>query len=262
MSSAGTRSVTPPISRSNESAGRPSRTKATSVLVPPMSKVAMASNPAPAGDPRRAGHARAGAGQRGAHGHAGRLVHRHGAAVGLVDVRPGGNAERGHPLPERAHVGAHPGRQVGVGHGGGQALVLAELRMHLVRGHDGQPGKARARTLQRLPLVVRRDEGVEEADGEGLDGPAVGVRGDGGERAVQVTQVERRAHGAVHHEPLGHLVAAMTGHEGHGLPRVQVVERRTLLPGDLEEVAEALGGDERGARALRSRSALVATVVP
>jgi hypothetical protein len=46
MSRVGTRSGTPPISRSKARPGRPSRTKATSVLVPPMSKVAIASKPA------------------------------------------------------------------------------------------------------------------------------------------------------------------------------------------------------------------------
>ena len=40
------RSVTPPITISNASAGAPPRTNATSVLVPPMSKVAIASKPA------------------------------------------------------------------------------------------------------------------------------------------------------------------------------------------------------------------------
>src|SRR5207245_1087250 len=46
MSSVVTRRMTPPISRSNASSGVEPRTRATSVLVPPMSKVAMSSYPA------------------------------------------------------------------------------------------------------------------------------------------------------------------------------------------------------------------------
>ena len=78
---------------------------------------------------------------------------------------------------ERAHVGAHARGEVGVGDGGAQPLVLAELGMHLVRRHDGQRGEARAGALQHLPLVVGGEEGVEKADGQGLDGLAGGRLG-------------------------------------------------------------------------------------
>ena len=62
--------------------------------------------------------------------------------------------------------------------------------------------------------------------------------------------VERQKHRAVGRHPLGHAEAQVARHQRLGPLHVDVVLLEAVLPGDLEGIAEALGGDQRGVRAL------------
>src|SRR6185295_2542434 len=62
--------------------------------------------------------------------------------------------------------------------------------------------------------------------------------------------VEGAAHGAVHVHALGHREAQLPRHQRLRLDDVDVVLIEAALVGDLDDVAEAIGGDQGGARAL------------
>ena len=184
--------------------GRPSRTRQTSVLVPPMSKVtasgkpaataaaAPASTPAAGPDSSRAAGRSAAVGQRDQA--AGRRHHQH---LGR-EVAPGAAGRPG----RRAQVGVDDGRR--------RALVLAELRRDLVRTRHVHVGAER---VGDRPLARGIEVGVQQADGDGVD--AVGHR--------------LRPHGD----------AAVPRHEGLGPVGERVVQRRAVLAADLDDVLEA-----------------------
>ena len=58
--------------------------------------------------------------------------------------------------------------------------------------------------------------------------------------------VERLDHRAIRRSPLGDTEAPVTRHKGRGLFETQIVERGPRLTPDLQDVAEALGRDQRG----------------
>jgi hypothetical protein len=62
--------------------------------------------------------------------------------------------------------------------------------------------------------------------------------------------VERHEHLAARPEPLAHLDGTIAWHERPRLLELRVVQRRPHLPRDLEQVAEALRGDEAAPRDL------------
>ncbi len=106
---------------------------------------------------------------------------------------------------------------------------------------------ARPERLQRFahpPLVLRVKEREEQADRDRLDlGRAHGL-----DRLPERALVER-PHDALRAHPLPHGEPQLARDERRGPVRRQVVERRAVLPPDLDHVAEPLGGDERGSRA-------------
>jgi hypothetical protein len=74
--------------------------------------------------------------------------------------------------------------------------------------------------------------------------------------------VEWPANGAVHVEALGDREAQLARHQGGRLDDVDVVLVEAAFVGDLDHVAEAVGGDQGVFEPLRSMMALVASVVP
>ena len=185
-----------------------------------------------------------------------RLQHLHRHPLGLLHV--GEPAAREHQQERRgdAQLRHAPGHQrevllrerldVGVGRGGGGALVLADLRRHLVRGRHRDAGMALRDQPRRLLLVAWVGVGMQKHHRDRLD---PGLRQRVGSRG-QHARVQAPRDPAVGPRALGHLEAQVARHERLGLGDGQVVELVLPLAPDLERVREAFGGDEAGHRAL------------
>ena len=180
----------------------------------------------------------------------------HRRALGLLDIGEAAvrqhqqqrrrDAAAGDLRGERGQVALGQRLDVGVDDGRGGALVLADLRRHVDRGRQREIGEALGDELDRLPLVARVGVGVQEDDGE--RGDALGRQlGRGLQHGALV---EGRAHAAVDGHPLRHLQAPAARHQRRRLDDLDVVELVLALAPDLQRVAEALGGDEPGRRAL------------
>ena len=74
--------------------------------------------------------------------------------------------------------------------------------------------------------------------------------------------IERRLDLAGVAQALGHLEPQVARHQGRGLVGLEVVEVGPLLAADLEQVAEAVGGERPVLTPRCWIRALVATVVP
>ena len=165
------------------------------------------------------------------------------AARGLHDER-GRHAGLVGPAREPLEVGGELRPEVGVGDRGREALVLAELGQHLARERDVDVAERLAHRLADALLVLGVQEREQQADRDGVDlGLAQRV-----DRLLHAGVVERldlalRAH------PLAHGEAQVARDERLRPPLGQVVERGAVLAGELDQVAEAGGRDERGARA-------------
>ena len=97
------------------------------------------------------------------------------------------------------------------------------------------------------PLLVDRvGVGVQQADRDRLDALLGERPGDRPDRVL----VERDEHLAVPVEPFRDPEAQRPRDERDGLLELDVVQRRPDLAADLEDVAEALGRDQRGPRDL------------
>ncbi len=197
-------------------------------------------------DPRRAHDAGGRAGlhevDRGAPG----AVERRGAAVGLHRVGGAREPARLGALLDLGEVAVEDGLHVGVEDRGARALVLAHLARHVPGGGDRDAREPLLQARLRRALVVGVRVGVQEADGDRLDlqlGAAVGHR-------VERVHVERLEHLARAVDALGHLEAQPARHERLRLVVAEVVHVRPVAAADEEDVAEAAGRHERGARAL------------
>ena len=207
-----------------------------------MSKVMRSGKPAsrPTARPPTTPGARAG--QHGAHRlPRGRLEADH-AAVALGDVRRDRDPERRAGAGRAARYSrASPARD-----------RRSPRRSRGARTR-GTPARPRARRRRRPrgtprrrcaspPPRARIDEAVEEARPRPPD--ARGLERAGGR--AHLVLVERRLDAAVVAQPLADLEAQVAGDEQRRLVGLQVVEIRPVLAADLEQVAEALGGDEAG----------------
>ena len=103
-----------------------------------------------------------------------------------------------------------------------------------------------AQEIADAPLVDRVQVGVEQADRDRDDLLLRQGPGD----LVDSGLVEGRQLAAARVQPLPDLEAQVARHQGPRLLEMDVVERRPDLAADLQHVAEALRGDERGARGL------------
>ena len=110
----------------------------------------------------------------------------------------------------------------------------------------GHSGKLLREDRAHALLVLVVDVGVEEADRYRLDTFPPQDR-----RCVaHGVFLERPQHLALRAEPLADDDGAVAGDERLRLLELGVVEGRPYLPRDLEQVAEAFGGDEAAARDL------------
>ena len=169
-------------------------------------------------------------------------VDRHHAAARLHDHDRRGDPDRPQVILHRARVAGDHGLDVGVDHGRAGALVLLDLGEHL-----GRDGYVCVRLHLRdevagTPLVGAVHVGVEVADRDRID---VLVE-EAPHRFANLGFVKGRVLPGLRVDPRGHLPAQVPGHQGGGLLPVDVVEPVHPHTADLENVAEALGGDEPG----------------
>ena len=201
-----------------------------------------------AGADRAAGRARRGRSRRPA-----RAASRGGgdAAGGLHHQRLGQPAlggRRGEPL----EVAAEQRGEVGVDDRGRAALVLAELRQHLVRGGDvdvrGAPRAAGRRSRARGPGRGRRTAGRP---------PPTRRRAP---RSAPTSRSSSLVARAARRPPRGRSRSrapkrSSRATSGRGLRRAQPVQVGAVLASDVEQVGEPLGRDQRGAGARAPRAA-------
>ena len=164
------------------------------------------------------------------------------AAGGLHDV---GDREPRVPraVGQRGEVGGEQGGDRGVELGGGRALVLAERADDGVGEAHVHAGEARGERLAQRLLVLGVPVGVQEADRDRLRV----VRGDLLRDAGGILERPQRAAGR---HPLGRADAALGRDERRRVGGAEPVEVGARLAAELDDVLEAGGGDEDGARRL------------
>ena len=107
-------------------------------------------------------------------------------------------------------------------------------------------GQRRTHRIGHRAFMRRIGVGVQQADRDALHG-FVAQRRD---RRGDARRVERYRDRTVRAQLLDHLQAQPPLHQGTRLGPVQVVQHRHAQVADLQDVAEAPGGDQRGACAL------------
>ena len=108
------------------------------------------------------------------------------------------------------------------------------------------PGSAARRRCTQPALVLGVEEAEEQGDGHGLDARGLDCR----DQAVDLGLGQRRDDLAVGADALADLEAAAARDESAGRILEQVVEVAAGGAPQLQDVAEAARGDERGARAV------------
>ena len=184
---------------------------------------------------------------------------RHQPAARLVDADLG----PGQPLRQRRleprQIARHHRLQIGVQRGGREALVLAELRLHLGRQRQMEPGQGRAQRSRDRLLVRRVEVAEQEADAQAsAPDAAAPPRPPPPAPPASIgrcTEPSARIRSA-------ELEAALARHERRREVGVEVVHVRADLAADLEQVAKASVVTSATRPPLRWISALVPTVVP
>ena len=115
-------------------------------------------------DMRRAHRAGRGSRQRRAHRQGPCPLRRHQAAARLVDADRGAGGHVCERFLQGREITAQHRLEVGVQHGGGEALVLAELGLDLERGADRKAGEGGTERGGDAVLVLRVAECEQQAD--------------------------------------------------------------------------------------------------
>ena len=152
----------------------------------------------------------------------------------------GGDTGLGQPIFDPLQIACDHRTDATVDRGRAGPQILAELGCHFGRQRDDGLGKDFGENRPGPPLVDGVGVGVQKADGDGL----YALRSQRGRYLAQDVFVERCQHGAAGIEALGYAKTAVARHERPGLFKLQVVESGTNLAGDLQHIAEALGGDK------------------
>ena len=143
---------------------------------------------------------------------------------------------------EVVEIAGDGGLHVAVEHRRARALVLAPLAGDLGGDRDVRVGQELEEAIARGALVLGVGVGVQEADGDRLDALCAAGLGDG----VELGELEWDEDVAVAVDTLVHLEAQPSRHERLGLAADEVVHVGPVAAADLEHVAEAARGDERG----------------
>jgi len=157
-------------------------------------------------------------------------------------IRGSGSPASRRPVEKPAQIPARPGPHVGVGGGRRRPLELAELREDFVGGRNGNIEFAAEAGRDRR-LVFGVGVGVQQTHRHAL-GPRIV---DVGRQPPDVALGDR-AVDPLGGRPLVDPEAPPPGDERDRLLRVEVVQVRTGLSTDLEDVLEPFGRDERRLR--------------
>ena len=168
------------------------------------------------------------------------------AAVRLHDEEPPADADPAEPVAEPPQVALRQALHVDVGERRGRALVLADLRHELARQRHRDLGERLAEDPPHQALVGRIRVRVEQAHAHRLDPLGAQPLGE----APDLVGIDGAPHGAVDQDPLVDLEAEVARRDRPRPLHVEVVHVVAMLAGDLHGVAEALGRDEGGPRAL------------
>ena len=167
------------------------------------------------------------------------------AAGRLHDQQRGVAADAAQAVPQGPEVPLHHRAHVGVDDGRGGALVLLALGKHLVGQRDRNPGQLAGQEVADRLLVPRVGVGVQQADRHRFDLLAEQPFPDG----AQFVLDERPQHLAVGGDALAQLEAQAALDQLRRLVPEEVVDLRGADAAQLEDVAEAAGGHQGGARA-------------
>ena len=154
------------------------------------------------------------------------------------EKEPAGEPERREPVLEPFDVTVEHRLGVGVHRRGGPALVLAHVREDVGGARDVQPGKLATDERPGRLLVSGVGVGVEEADGERLDGGRVDQIAH---RLAYLPEIQRLDHRAVGRDAFTDLPAAAARDERIGPSQPEVEQVVALLEAHVEEVPEPFG---------------------
>ena len=150
------------------------------------------------------------------------------------------------PAFQPLYIRLHHGAEVSVHHGGGQPLELTELGGHVMGNTGERFGELFGQDAGGGCFVLSGDEAVEEADRD--RGYAGGLQG--AHRRSDGCFIEWYLDRAVVPQAFGNFHAQGAVDQNNRLVGLDVVQVGPFLPPDLQQVAEAVGGDQPGARAL------------
>ncbi len=232
-SSDGNRTVNPPTSRCAAGAGDPSTMRHTSVEVPPMSKVTASGKPlaaataAPARTPPAGPESSRAAGS---------------SAASTAAMSPPAEV-----MTSTSSASSARPRRYDRQRGRSEALITVVT----VRSYSRISGDTSCEQLTSRPRP--RSTSATACSWPGsrsawrrhtATAPTSSPTSAAGHRR----HVERHQLGAVGRQPPGHLVAPLPGDEGLGPRRQLVVEGGPVLAGDLDDVGQALGGEQGDGR--------------
>ena len=168
------------------------------------------------------------------------------AAARLHHHQPAADAGTPGPRDQGPHVFLHRRADVGVDDGGGGALVLQLPGQHVHRQRDERVRQHLAQNLAGAPLVGGVGIGVQVADRDRFDTGGADALGRGADSRF----VEGAEHFAARTGPLVDLEPMLPRHERGWTLVERLVEVRNPDPPELQHVAKAARGEQRGRRAL------------
>ena len=185
----------------------------------------------------RADRARRRPRQRGAYRKMPRARDRHQAAAGLIDAER--RFRRGLATPlEVGEIAVHDGLQIGVEHGGGEPLVFAEFRLHLRRDDRYMSGWRRSASRIFVSCAGLRNENRRQT--AQASAPRRRCLHQRGQRCGSSAWIS-----AIRGDAFRRLEAQLARNQRRRMVRLQARNMRADLPSDLDQIAEAFGGDQR-----------------
>ena len=182
------------------------------------------------------------------HGHRlqARLIERHNAAVGAHDMHLPAEVLAAQIGFQRVQIIAHARAHESVERGGRGALVFAELAQDLVAEGDEERGVHAAQDVADDLLVLGVGVGVQEAHRHRFHARLFEFKRE----ALDFGGVDGGHHIAAGGHALVHLEGVATLDQRLGAMEPEVEGLDAIAAPDGVDIAEALGGDERGERAL------------
>ena len=152
---------------------------------------------------------------------------------------------------EIVQIAPHHRLDIGIHDRGRDALIFLDLRQHVARARDADIGQRLGQTLHRREFVHGVEVGMQKTN---RDRARAGLL-DGRDALVQRLGVERGEDIAVGLEPFQNSETAFARHQRLRWRRPQIIAVRLEALAHLDQVAVALGGQQRdlGALSLQQR---------